>query len=133
MKTGVLIHGCNLRAENWRHLAWGDPPVAMGRLPQGLLTAHLHNADVIVFGSGASSKEYRYPNSSKTGKELLESEYTFEYLSSHFDNLLHFKPWQELAAQNMTRRQWRELEKSMLDRIVLDKVSQNRAASAQLT
>lgn len=125
MKTGVLVHGCNLHAENWRHLAWGDPPVAMGRLPQGLLTAYTHDADVIVFGSGASSKEYRYSHSPKSGTELVESEYTFEYLASHFDNLLNFKPWQDMVAEAKDVNAWRELEKKLLDRIVLDTVSQN--------
>ena len=30
MKTGILVHGCNLGAENWRHIAWGDPPDDFG-------------------------------------------------------------------------------------------------------
>lgn len=125
MKTGVLVHGCNLHAENWRHLAWGDPPVAMGRLPQGLLTAFAHKAEIIIFGSGASSKEYRCPSSPKVGCELLESEYTYEYLVSHFDKLLNFKPWQQQVARHMTTRQWQEFEETMLGRIMLDKTSQN--------
>ncbi|MEM7473384.1 MAG: hypothetical protein AAF483_00185 [Planctomycetota bacterium] len=125
MRTGVLIHGCNLRAENWRHIVWGDPPVAMGRLPQGLLTAYCNDAEVIVLGSGASSKEYRYTNSEKTGQELLESEYTLEYLISHFDNLLNFKPWCEQVVEARDQHSWQQLKEDLLGRIVIDTISQN--------
>ncbi|MEM8732920.1 MAG: hypothetical protein AAGG44_01770 [Planctomycetota bacterium] len=125
MNAGVLIHGCNLWAENWRHIAWGDPPVAMGRLPQGLLTAYINDAKVIVLGSGASSKEFRGAHSPKHGQELLESEYTYEYLLSHFDSLLNFKPWQDYVPESRDAASWQALKEKMLSRIVLDTVSQN--------
>ena len=125
MKTGVLIHGCNLRAENWRHIVWGDPPVAMGRLPQGLLTAYSMDAPVIVLGSGASSKDFRYPNSPRTGEMLLECEYTFEYLNTQFDNLLNFKPWVERVKEAQDPETWAAFKQDLLGRIILDKKSQN--------
>ena len=56
MKTGVLVHGCNLHIENWRYVAWGDPPHDLGRIPQGILTAIENQTELIVFGTGASKK-----------------------------------------------------------------------------
>ena len=58
MKTGVLVHGCNLHIENWRYVAWGDPPHHLGRITQGILTALEFDACVIVFGTGASEKVF---------------------------------------------------------------------------
>ena len=74
MKTGVLVHGCNLNIENWRHVAWGDPPNEPGRIPQGLLVACQFQAECIVFGTGASKKEFRLGDSPQSGRELLEAE-----------------------------------------------------------
>ncbi|MFK7735445.1 MAG: hypothetical protein AB8B50_05415 [Pirellulaceae bacterium] len=125
MKSGVLVHGCNLWAENWRHIAWGDPPVAMGRIPQGLLTAYLHGASKIVFGSGASSKEFRSQQSAKHGQELLESQYTYEYLVTHFDSLLNFRPFKDAVAQASDPKRWSDFKEDMLNRVVLDTASQN--------
>ncbi|MEM7455888.1 MAG: ElyC/SanA/YdcF family protein [Planctomycetota bacterium] len=125
MKTGVLIHGCNLRAENWRHIAWGDPPKSMGRIPQGLLTAYMMDAPVIVFGSGASSKFFRYRNSPRTNHELVESEYTVEYLRAQFDNLRNFKPWAERVPETRCDKAWEELQKELFSRIVMDTNSLN--------
>ena len=91
MKTGVLVHGCNLNIENWRHVAWGDPPDLPGRIPQGVLAALTFNAEVIVFGTGASRKVFRLGDSEKSGQELAEAEYSLEYLRVHFSNLARFE------------------------------------------
>lgn len=88
MKTGILVHGCNLGAENWRHIAWGDPPHAFGRIPLGVLLAFEYDASVVVFGTGASKKEYRFNGHSRG--ELLEAEYSLEMLKDNFDELGKF-------------------------------------------
>ncbi len=131
MKTGVLVHGCNLNIENWRYVAWGDPPSAMGRIPQGLLTAWEMEADVIVFGTGASQKEFRLGNSPRSGETLLEAEYSMEYLRMHFDNLQRFAQWRpfvarkQAAGEDIGPEQWETLKADCLGRIVLDLQSQN--------
>lgn len=88
MKTGILIHGCNLGAENWRHIAWGDPPDAFGRIPLGVLLAYEFDASIIVLGTGASKKEYRFGEHTKG--ELLEAEYACEMLKDNFEELKKF-------------------------------------------
>lgn len=134
MKTGVLVHGCNLNIENWRHVAWGDPPGQLGRIPQGILVAHQFNADTIVFGTGASSKEFRLgrqhngdaaSEDSNGGRKLLEAEYSLEYLRQHFDSLRTFKAFQESIPETSSDQEWAKLRESLLSRIVLDIESQN--------
>ena len=88
MKTGILVHGCNLGAENWRCIAWGDPPDAFGRIPLGVLLAYEYDASVIVFGTGASKKQYRFGENA--GGELLEAEYAREMLKDNFEELKKF-------------------------------------------
>jgi len=118
IKTGVLVHGCNLHAENWRYVAWGDPPASLGRIPQGIVTALELEASVIVFGTGASKKVFRLGETEKTGVELAEAEYSLEFLRSHFSQLYQFAPlrslMEELASEN-----------DLLDRIRLDLESRN--------
>lgn len=124
MTTGVLVHGCNLQAENWRHLAWGSAPGDMGRIPQGLFAALTMEASVIVFGTGASRKQYNFPGSPQTGKMLLEAEYTLAFLESHFDELMAFKAWADVCPASDSY-QWNELKDSLRARIVLDTHSNN--------
>ncbi|MEQ1903150.1 MAG: ElyC/SanA/YdcF family protein [Pirellulaceae bacterium] len=124
MKTGVLVHGCNLNAENWRHLAWGSTPDELGRIPQGLLAALEFQAEVIVFGTGASRKKYNFPGSAYTGSVLLESEYTREFLVTHFDDLLRFKPFAD-AVSTTSAVEWAERKQWFLERIYVDKKSSN--------
>ncbi len=125
MKTGVLVHGCNLNIENWRYVAWGDPPLEMGRIPQGLLTAVELDADVIVFGTGASRKEFRLGQSEKTGRILVEAEYSLEFLQLHFDNLRSFAAWKSAVPAASDDAAWEILKRSLLARIRLDMQSQN--------
>ncbi|WP_372894408.1 hypothetical protein [Stieleria sp.] len=119
IRTGILVHGCNLHAENWRRLAWGEAPNQMGRIPQALLAAVTMDAAVIVFGTGASRKRYNFPGSPKTGQMLLEAEYTLAFLESHFDQLLQFKPWSDYCAVS-SQSQWDALKQSLRSRIELD-------------
>ena len=124
MRTGVLVHGCNLKAENWRHVAWGDPPNMMGRLPQGILMALRFDAEAIVFGTGASRKSFRFTESEVFGQELLEAEYSLEYLKLHFDDLERFKPFVELMKAKQIQN-IRELSEKVFDRLHLDVRSMN--------
>ena len=131
MKTGVLVHGCNLNIENWRYVAWGDPPNRLGRIPHGISAAEQMNAEVIVFGTGASSKEFELGINPSPGSKLLESEYSMEYLKQHFDNLKKFTPFQRGATINVdsgtARSEWISWRESILSKIVLEVNSQNTA------
>ncbi len=124
MKTGVLVHGCNLNAENWRYLAWGNAPGELGRIPQGLLAALEFQAEVIVFGTGASRKKYNFPGSIHTGSILLESEYTREFLVTHFDDLKRFESFAE-ACPVQSEVEWNAQKQWLLERIWLDTKSTN--------
>ncbi len=125
MKTGVLVHGCNLNIENWRHVAWGDPPHQLGRIPQGLLVARQFEADVIVFGTGASAKEFRLGHATQPPRILVESEYSMEYLRQQFDGLRQFQAVQDDIPEAATDTAWDEFRRAILSRIVLDTESQN--------
>lgn len=78
-KTGVLVHGYNLNAEGWESVAWGEPPDRAGRVPMGIFVALCEQAEVVVFGSGASRKN-----------GLLESEATVRLMRERFDELARF-------------------------------------------
>jgi hypothetical protein len=130
IKTGILVHGCNLQAENWRHIAWGDAPGNMGRIPQGLLAALTMNAEVIVFGTGASRKRFNFPDSPQSGKMLLEAEYALAFLEHRFDELMQFKVWADhCPATNET--EWNDLKESLRSRIELDIESVNTIGELQ--
>ena len=99
MKTGVIVHGCNLYIENWRHVAWGDPPDQPGRIPHGVLVAHQFDADVVVLGTGASKKPFRFGGAVSRNKPLAEAEYALEYLRSYFEDLSRFDALREQIAE----------------------------------
>ena len=119
LRTGILVHGCNLHAENWRHLVWGQAPGMMGRVPQALLSAVLLDAAVVVFGTGASRKRYHFPGSPDTGKMLLEAEYTKAFLDGHFDELLSFKAWSDYCPVD-NQADWDSLKRHLSQNIRLD-------------
>ena len=125
MKTGVLVHGCNLLIENWRHVAWGDPPNQLGRIPQGVLVAVEHDALTIVFGTGASEKAFRLGDSDQKGKTLLEADYSLEYLRTHFESLAKFQVLVERFPNLGTPQGLAEAKENLLSRIVVDTDSQN--------
>ena len=79
-KTGVLVHGYNLNAGQWERVVWGEPRERIGRVPMGVFAALYEQADVMVFGSGASRKD-----------GLLESEATARLLWERFDELAGFE------------------------------------------
>ena len=122
MKTGILVHGCNLRAENWRFVAWGDPPHQLGRIPQGIVTALRWGAERIVFGTGASRKKFQF-GPPELRREMVEAEYSLEYLKLHQDELLLFQPirdWMETAGADSSK-----LLGEIVERIELDTESRN--------
>lgn len=113
-KTGVLVHGYNLHAGQWEDVAWGAPPERIGRVPMGVFVALSEQADVMVFGSGASEKD-----------GLLESEATERLLWERFDKLAGFavlrKHLPELKHPDSTGT-YRERIESILH---LDRASRN--------
>ena len=125
MRTGILVHGCNLNIENWRHVAWGDAPNLLGRIPQGLLVALQFEAEVIIFGTGASSREFRLGESGSSSGKLLEAEYSLEYLRQNFDSLKKFQAFNNEFLNCQNQRDWACLKEQLLSRIVLDVKSQN--------
>ncbi len=127
MKTGVLVHGCNLLIENWRHVAWGDPPDRLGRIPQGVLVAVEHDASTIVFGTGASSKAFRLGDTDKKDQELLEANYSLEYLRAHFASLAKFSVLVKRFPALKTPEGISEACTHLLSRIIVDTDSQNTA------
>ena len=124
MKTGVLVHGCNLFVENWRYVAWGDPPHQLGRIPHGILTALEWGAEVIVFGTGASRKPFPFEGSPKYKQELAEAEYSLEYLKLQFGNLQSFQPLVDRLG-NLNERELEQVSSRVFDRLVLDLESTN--------
>ncbi len=125
MNTGVLVHGCNLGAENWRYVAWGDAPDNYGRIPMGVLLALETRASVIVFGTGASQKDYRFPDSDKFGQSLYESEYAREYLDTHFENLSHFNIFKNRLGRICDAAGCGELKSFVFDRLQVETASRN--------
>ncbi|KAA3609502.1 MAG: hypothetical protein DWQ01_09220 [Planctomycetota bacterium] len=98
MKTGVLVHGCHLEAYDWRGIAWGYPDRnELGRIPKGVLVALETNADLLVFGTGASCRLVE-----EDGQQIVkrEGEYTLGFLLRRFEELAEFKAFEgvDLAA-----------------------------------
>ena len=76
-KVAILIHGCHLQADGWETIVWGNPRKGIyGRAAKGLVQADLHNADLIIWGTGGSQKD-----------GMKESQYTFHYAVSHAQDL----------------------------------------------
>ena len=81
MKTAVLIHGLHVDSFNWEHLIWGDPLNGLlGRASFGILEALRRNADLIIWGTGASEKD-----------GLKESEYTLRFALGRIGELRGMK------------------------------------------
>jgi len=85
MKTGILVHGCHLGALNWRGIMWGHPPDQLGRIPKAVSVALQEDAEVLIFGTGASEKENK-----------KEGEYTRDFMFEHFLNLGEFSRFQNI-------------------------------------
>lgn len=57
MNVGILVHGPHLQAKEWENLAWGTPPLMMGRIPKAIQMYFKLGARVIFFGTGASERD----------------------------------------------------------------------------
>lgn len=102
MKTGVLVHGCHLQAYDWRRIAWGYPDSGeLGRATKGLLVAHQEDAELLVFGTGASKRAIELNGESRT---LLEGEYTLDYLRRHLGELNEFPAFQKIDLAELSAR-----------------------------
>lgn len=113
-KTGILVHGYNLHAGQWEDVTWGTPPERIGRVPMGVLVAQSEQADVMVFGSGASEKD-----------GLLESEAATRLLWERFDELAGFavfKGWETELTRPPAASRFRQRIESILH---LDRTSKN--------
>lgn len=74
----ILIHGRHVETDGWEQVVLGSlARKQTGTLARGILEAYRQKADLIYFGTGASSKD-----------GLFESEYTYQIARSH---------WRELA------------------------------------
>jgi len=94
VKTGVLVHGCHLDAYDWRGIVWGYPDVGdLGRAPKSVLIAHQEQAEMIVFGTGASE---RMVDRDGVRRAMKEGEYTLDYLLRHFEELAEFPAFGKL-------------------------------------
>jgi hypothetical protein len=93
MKSGVLVHGCHLGALNWQGIMWGHPPDELGRVSKGVAVALQENAEVLIFGTGASEKDRK-----------KEGEYTRDYL---LDNFFKLKAFACFAAMDLEEAQAR--------------------------
>lgn len=124
LATGVLIHGCHLKAAGWSDIMWGTGPENMGRLPQGILAACELNAECVVIGSGASSRVFEDQRSQRCGELLTEAEYGIETLRCQFHQLQDFRTWQAEFG-GMSPTEWQRLKSSILQSIVSDVTSQS--------
>ncbi|MEM9411358.1 MAG: ElyC/SanA/YdcF family protein, partial [Planctomycetota bacterium] len=79
----------------------------------------------IVMGSGASSKFFNYRNSPRSGDELLEAEFTFEYLRTQFDNLRNYRPWVDMVPESQDIERWEILKEDLLNRVIVETTSRN--------
>lgn len=123
--AGVLIHGCNLHIENWRYVAWGDPPEHIGRIPYGIMLALEWEAPVIVMGTGASEKIFRFSGAEVTGQKLVEAAYAYEYLKARFDELANFTLFRERYPAIIDPERRAQIKEMVLNRINLDCQSTN--------
>jgi hypothetical protein len=64
---------------------WGHPPDQLGRIPKAVSVALQEDADVMVFGTGASVKDNK-----------KEGEYTRDFMLEHFLALEQFSRFQEV-------------------------------------
>ncbi len=77
MKIAILIHGLHTEAHEWESMVWGDfTKNIWGTIPRGIEYAWRTQAELIVWGSGASERD---------GKK--EAEVVYELALSRIDDL----------------------------------------------
>lgn len=81
-KTGMFVHGLNLKDEEWTEIIWGKPPHFLGRATTALhlLDTEYPQIDHVLFGSGASERD-----------GVKEGAYIIQYLLDNWSNLRHFE------------------------------------------
>ncbi|HWO07381.1 MAG TPA: hypothetical protein VNM40_02245 [Candidatus Paceibacterota bacterium] len=111
-ETALVAHGLSLRAKDWEDMIFGKPPKLLGRASRAiqLYADKYPHASHLLFGSGATSKEYR-------GRELKESEYTIQYILDNFSKLFEFDGLERLSKLNRWRlkNRIRRIAKPMLE------------------
>ncbi|SVA65294.1 uncharacterized protein METZ01_LOCUS118148 [marine metagenome] len=113
-KTGILVHGCNLHAYQWKTIAWGKPPMEMGRVTKGIFVALYESADVLAFGTGASEKN---------GK--LEADATVQLMWERFDGIAEFDVFKRYFPQ-ITDQDYRNKVRKKIESILeIENQSQN--------
>ena len=93
MKTGILVHGCNLGAFQWKRISWGDAPELLGRLTRAILFVMEGIRDpafeisVMVLGTGvrAESKHKRGHSNSTEASEMRR------LMFENLDRLIEFR------------------------------------------
>jgi hypothetical protein len=80
-RTAVQIHGCHLQADlnglPWDDIVWGgEVPNLLGRGTMGLKVAVEYDAHLVLFSTGASTKN-----------GLFEAEYTHKWALHHLDDI----------------------------------------------
>lgn len=116
-RVAVLIHGCHLQAllsgetgtERWEDIVWGldseGNPSLSGRATMGLKVAFDHEAEFVIFSTGASERD---------GKK--EGEYTRDWALGAYERLAPVVGY-EMSPTS--------LEAYLMDATELDIVSQN--------
>lgn len=85
MKVGILVHGPHLQAKGWETLAWGTPPLMMGRIPKAIQMFWKLGAEVIFFGTGASERD-----GVKEGQYMFDTLVEKKHQLGEFDALKQF-------------------------------------------
>ncbi len=86
MKVGILVHGPHLQAKEWENLAWGTPPLMMGRIPKAIQMFFKLDAKVIFFGTGASERD-----GVKEGQYMFDTLFQKKKQLGEFDALKQFQ------------------------------------------
>ena len=98
--------------------AVGDHPNDFGRIPLGVLLAYEFDASVVVFGTGASQKEYQFGDQSKG--ILFEAQFACEMLKDHFNELEKFKIFEHRCGTIRDEKTREAIKEKFLKNLVLD-------------
>ena len=91
-RTGVIIHGYHLQAKDWENIVWGRHSL-IGMVPKGVSVALETEAELVIFGTGASEKG---------GKK--EAEVIRDYLFEHFLELSEFPTFNDIELKEAEGR-----------------------------
>lgn len=121
-QIAVLCHGCHLQAvlgeRTWQNLVWGSDtnlPTMAGRVPMAIYVALLKGAKMVVFSTGASSKD-----------GMVEAAYTYQFMMERIGSLADL-----MSKELKMRITPNELRRWIKHRVFLDAVSQNTAEETE--